>query len=143
MHLSGDAERQMDALREAHHAQVFRLLAQDLTGALTVERLADHLSDLADLMLQVTLELCWTRLRGRHLRGSGSYRHWARPPRVTNAGQIQSPETLNRGGRRTISSPHEIGVGNILNGFIRSSGSHARFSRRWAARSVSEKIHGI
>ena len=63
---AGDTERQMDALREAHHAQVFRLLAQDLAGALTVERLADHLSDLADVMLQVTLELCWTRLRGRH-----------------------------------------------------------------------------
>src|SRR5437899_11434212 len=57
----------MDSLREAHHAQVFRLLAQDLAGALTVERLADHLSDLADVMLQITLELCWTRLRGRHL----------------------------------------------------------------------------
>jgi glutamate-ammonia-ligase adenylyltransferase len=67
MDLAGDTERQMDALREAHHAQVFRLLAQDLTGALTVERLADHLSDLADIMLQVALELCWTQLRGRHL----------------------------------------------------------------------------
>ncbi|HET7765356.1 MAG TPA: bifunctional [glutamate--ammonia ligase]-adenylyl-L-tyrosine phosphorylase/[glutamate--ammonia-ligase] adenylyltransferase [Burkholderiales bacterium] len=62
----GDEERQMDWLREAHHAQVFRLLAQDLSGLLTVEQLADHLSDLADAMLQVTLELCWTQLRGRH-----------------------------------------------------------------------------
>jgi glutamate-ammonia-ligase adenylyltransferase len=66
MGLAGDAERQMDMLREAHHAQVFRLLAQDLTGALTVERLADHLSDLADVMLQVSLELCWTQLGARH-----------------------------------------------------------------------------
>jgi glutamate-ammonia-ligase adenylyltransferase len=62
----GDEERQMDWLREAHHAQVFRLLAQDLSGALGVERLADDLSDLADLVLQVTLELCWTQLPGRH-----------------------------------------------------------------------------
>ncbi len=62
----GDEERQMDWLREAHHAQVFRLLAQDLSGALGVERLADDLSDLADVMLQVTLELCWTLLRVRH-----------------------------------------------------------------------------
>ena len=65
--LSGDAERQMDALREAHHTQVFRLLAQDLSGVLTVERLADHLSDLADVMLQITLELCWTHLHRRHV----------------------------------------------------------------------------
>jgi glutamate-ammonia-ligase adenylyltransferase len=62
----GDEERQMDWLREAHHGQVFRLLAQDLSGLLSVERLADHLSDLADAMLQVTLELCWAQLRGRH-----------------------------------------------------------------------------
>jgi glutamate-ammonia-ligase adenylyltransferase len=61
-----DAERQMDVLREAHHAQVFRLLAQDLAGQLTVEVLADHLSALADLMLTVTLELCWAQLRTRH-----------------------------------------------------------------------------
>jgi glutamate-ammonia-ligase adenylyltransferase len=62
----GDEERQLDWLREAHHAQVFRLLAQDLSGLLTVEQLADHLSDLADAMLQATLELCWAQLRGRH-----------------------------------------------------------------------------
>jgi len=65
--LAGDTERQMDALREAHHAQVFRLLAQDLSGALTVERLADHLSELADVMLQVVLEVCWTHLSRRHV----------------------------------------------------------------------------
>jgi glutamate-ammonia-ligase adenylyltransferase len=61
-----DPERQMDLLREAHHAQSFRLLVQDLSGRLTVERLADHLSDLADCVLQVVLELCWTHLRTRH-----------------------------------------------------------------------------
>jgi glutamate-ammonia-ligase adenylyltransferase len=63
---AGDIERQMDALREAHHAQVFRLLALDLAGALSVERLADHLSDLADAVLQATLECVWSQLPGRH-----------------------------------------------------------------------------
>jgi len=66
MAFAGDPERQMDLLREAHHAQSFRLLVQDLAGHLTVERLADHLSDLADCVLQVILELCWTQLRTRH-----------------------------------------------------------------------------
>jgi glutamate-ammonia-ligase adenylyltransferase len=33
---------------------------------LTVEQLADHLSDLADALLQATLELCWAQLRARH-----------------------------------------------------------------------------
>src|SRR2546427_6373210 len=62
----GDEERQMDWLREAHHAQVFRLLAQDLSGVLGVERLADDLSHLARGMLQVTVGLGWAQLRGRH-----------------------------------------------------------------------------
>jgi glutamate-ammonia-ligase adenylyltransferase len=63
----GDVERQMDLMREAHHAQVFRLLTQDLAGLLTVERLADHLSLAADLVLQATLETCWKLVRTRHI----------------------------------------------------------------------------
>ena len=62
-----DTERCMNLLREMHQAQVFRLLAQDLAGLLTVERLADHLSALADLILEVTLELVWKDVRGKHL----------------------------------------------------------------------------
>ncbi|MFN7642149.1 MAG: bifunctional [glutamate--ammonia ligase]-adenylyl-L-tyrosine phosphorylase/[glutamate--ammonia-ligase] adenylyltransferase [Burkholderiales bacterium] len=61
-----DFERRMDVLREAHHAQVFRLLAQDLAGRLTVERLSDHLSELADRVLAIVLDLGWAQVRGRH-----------------------------------------------------------------------------
>ncbi|MEO8487430.1 MAG: bifunctional [glutamate--ammonia ligase]-adenylyl-L-tyrosine phosphorylase/[glutamate--ammonia-ligase] adenylyltransferase, partial [Betaproteobacteria bacterium] len=60
----GDQEREMDALRHFQHAQTFRLLAQDLAGALTVERLADHLSALADVVLDATLTACWAHLAG-------------------------------------------------------------------------------
>jgi len=63
---AGDTEREMDVLREEHHAQVFRLLAQDIAGLQTVERLADHLTQLADIVVQTTLDLCWGRLRERH-----------------------------------------------------------------------------
>ena len=63
---AGDEERQMNVLREQHQAQVFRLLAQDLAGLLTVEKLADHLSELADRVLGVALELAWSQLRTRH-----------------------------------------------------------------------------
>jgi len=63
---SGDTERRMNILREAHQAQVFRLLAQDLAGLLTVERLADHLSALADLVLEICIEEVWRDLRGRY-----------------------------------------------------------------------------
>jgi glutamate-ammonia-ligase adenylyltransferase len=61
-----DVERRMNLVREMHQAQVFRLLAQDLSGLLTVERLADHLSALADLTLGISLEEVWRDLRTRH-----------------------------------------------------------------------------
>ncbi len=61
-----DMERQMDLMREQHHAQSFRLLTQDVSGLLTVEKLADHLSALADIMLDLTLPLCWRKIKIRH-----------------------------------------------------------------------------
>ena len=64
--LEPDMEQQMDVMREAHHAQVFRLLTQDLAELLTVEKLADHLSELADIMLDLTIRLSWRKLRQRH-----------------------------------------------------------------------------
>ncbi|MCB1960327.1 MAG: bifunctional [glutamate--ammonia ligase]-adenylyl-L-tyrosine phosphorylase/[glutamate--ammonia-ligase] adenylyltransferase [Rhodocyclaceae bacterium] len=61
-----DTERQLDLMREQHHTQSFRLLTQDLAGALTLEQLADHLSALADIMLDLTIPRCWNKLRKRH-----------------------------------------------------------------------------
>lgn len=61
-----DMEQQMDTMREQHHAQVFRLLTQDIAGKLTVERLADHLSALADLILEISLPLAWRKIKNRH-----------------------------------------------------------------------------
>ncbi len=63
---AGDAEREMDILREAHHAQVFRVLAQDLAGLQTLERISDHLSELADIIVQKALQLVWPKIRQRH-----------------------------------------------------------------------------
>ncbi len=62
----GDTERQMDLLREMHHAQLFRLLAQDLEGKLSMERLADHLSALADILVAATMQAAWRTLPNRH-----------------------------------------------------------------------------
>jgi len=61
-----DDERRMDHLREAHHAQVFRLLVQDLEGHLSLERLSDHLSELADQVLGLVIECAWSSLKSRH-----------------------------------------------------------------------------
>jgi glutamate-ammonia-ligase adenylyltransferase len=63
---AGDTERRMNLLRDMHQAQVFRLLAQDLAGLLTVERLADHLSALADRVLELVIECAWGELARRH-----------------------------------------------------------------------------
>ncbi len=63
---AGDTEREMDILREMHHAQVFRLLAQDLAGLQTIEHLSDHLTELADSIVQITLPLVWSKIRNRH-----------------------------------------------------------------------------
>ena len=61
-----DEERLMDTLRDAHHAEVFRTLARDVEGELTVEQVADELSALADTMLDVTMRWAWAHLRQRH-----------------------------------------------------------------------------
>jgi len=63
---AGDTERQLDILRETHHAQLFRLLALDLAGELSVERLADHLSALADLIVAETVQRAWRTIASRH-----------------------------------------------------------------------------
>ncbi|MCF8150402.1 MAG: bifunctional [glutamate--ammonia ligase]-adenylyl-L-tyrosine phosphorylase/[glutamate--ammonia-ligase] adenylyltransferase [Burkholderiaceae bacterium] len=65
--LEPDTEQQMDVLREAHHAQSFRLLTQDIAGLLTVEALADHLSALADALLDAAIEWAWTKVIKRHV----------------------------------------------------------------------------
>jgi glutamate-ammonia-ligase adenylyltransferase len=65
--LEPDTERQMDLLRETHHAQVFRLLTQDVAQLLTVERLADHLSELADILLAAAIERAWKKMLKRHV----------------------------------------------------------------------------
>lgn len=62
----GNVERQMDLLRNFKHAQTFRLLALDLAGAITLERLSDHLSDLATRILHHVVAIAWRHVRTRH-----------------------------------------------------------------------------
>ena len=62
-----DTEEQMDLMRNAHHAQLLRLLAQDVAGLLQLEKLSDHLSALADIMLDLALTCAWRKLPKRHL----------------------------------------------------------------------------
>jgi glutamate-ammonia-ligase adenylyltransferase len=63
---SPDVELQMDLVREAHHAQVFRLMVQDLEGRHSTERISDFLSELADRVLGLVIDLVWSQLRQRY-----------------------------------------------------------------------------
>ena len=62
----GDTERQLDVLRLTQQEQTFHLLAMDLQSLLPLEKLSDHLSDLADLLLRQVLRLSWVAARKRH-----------------------------------------------------------------------------
>lgn len=61
-----DDEALLNLLRRAHHAEVFRTLARDVEGKLTVEQVADDLSSLAEAVLRVTTRWCWDRLKTKH-----------------------------------------------------------------------------
>ncbi|MBI3480239.1 MAG: bifunctional [glutamate--ammonia ligase]-adenylyl-L-tyrosine phosphorylase/[glutamate--ammonia-ligase] adenylyltransferase [Nitrosomonadales bacterium] len=61
-----DPERQLDILHHVQQEQTFQLLAMDLQGLLPLEKLSDHLSDLANLLLRQVLRLSWATSRKRH-----------------------------------------------------------------------------
>ncbi|MDP1968449.1 MAG: bifunctional [glutamate--ammonia ligase]-adenylyl-L-tyrosine phosphorylase/[glutamate--ammonia-ligase] adenylyltransferase, partial [Burkholderiaceae bacterium] len=68
LHRTGedDEETLLNLLRRAHHAEVFRTLARDVEGRLSVEQVADDLSAMADTVLRVTARWCWQRLKNAH-----------------------------------------------------------------------------
>ncbi|MDB5867996.1 MAG: (Glutamate--ammonia-ligase) adenylyltransferase [Polaromonas sp.] len=61
-----DEETCLNLLRRAHHVEVFRTLARDVEGVLTVEQVADDLSALAEAILRITTDWCWRYLKNRH-----------------------------------------------------------------------------
>ena len=62
-----DEENLLNLLRRAHHAELFRTLARDVEGVLSIEQVADDLSALADAVLRVAMRWCWSRFKARHL----------------------------------------------------------------------------
>jgi glutamate-ammonia-ligase adenylyltransferase len=65
--VEGDVEREMDVFRHFKHANIFRFAAQDINGELSPEKLSDYLSELADLVMSVSLEIIWSTIRDKHL----------------------------------------------------------------------------
>jgi len=62
----GDEELAMDTLRQFKHAQFLRVAAADLVGALPLMKVSDHLSWIAEVVLDRTLGLAWHHLVGKH-----------------------------------------------------------------------------
>lgn len=58
-----DIEQQMNIMRDYQKQIRFQLFAQDLGQKLSVEKLADELSALADMFLQLSIPIVWEQLR--------------------------------------------------------------------------------
>jgi glutamate-ammonia-ligase adenylyltransferase len=61
-----DLEQQMELLRHFRQRQTLRVAAADVTGALPLMKVGDHLTYLAEVILKKALELSWQHLTCRH-----------------------------------------------------------------------------
>jgi glutamate-ammonia-ligase adenylyltransferase len=61
-----DQELAMDNLRQFKHANVLRVAAADIVGALPLMKVSDHLTWIAETVLDEALEQAWQHLTTRH-----------------------------------------------------------------------------
>ncbi|MGW8248554.1 MAG: bifunctional [glutamate--ammonia ligase]-adenylyl-L-tyrosine phosphorylase/[glutamate--ammonia-ligase] adenylyltransferase, partial [Acidiferrobacterales bacterium] len=61
-----DLEAQMSTLREFHHAQVLRVAAAELGPGLEPEEIGSRLSDIAEVILQASLDIASATMVSRH-----------------------------------------------------------------------------
>ncbi|MBI3561231.1 MAG: bifunctional [glutamate--ammonia ligase]-adenylyl-L-tyrosine phosphorylase/[glutamate--ammonia-ligase] adenylyltransferase [Gammaproteobacteria bacterium] len=63
---AAEEEQQLDALRQFKHAQVLRVAAADIAGALPLMKVSDHLTWIAEAVLTHSLVLAWDGLVQKH-----------------------------------------------------------------------------
>ena len=61
-----DLERQMDALRQAKQALQLKIAAADISGALELMKVSDHLSYLAQAVIAEVVVMAWQQLAQKH-----------------------------------------------------------------------------
>ena len=61
-----EPERQVESLRHFQRAAVFRVAVADLTGRLPVMRVSDHLTDIAELILERVLQLSLQQISAQY-----------------------------------------------------------------------------
>jgi len=81
-----DPERQVEALRHFQRAAIFRIAVADLSGRLSVMKVSDRLTDVAELIVERAMQLGWQQMSaqfGTPLCGAGAER---RPVRICAVG---------------------------------------------------------
>ena len=63
---AGDLEYQMEALCVFQQVNTLKVAAADITEVLPLMKVSDHLSDLAEVILDHVIDLCWRHLTRRH-----------------------------------------------------------------------------
>ena len=63
---AGDTEQEMDTLRLYAQTNTLRVAAADIVGVLPLMKVSDHLSDLAEVILEGCLRLAWRDVAGRY-----------------------------------------------------------------------------
>ena len=58
----GDIEQQMHIMRSLKNVTVFKLAALEVIGGISIERISDCLTELADLLLEQTLQSAWDQM---------------------------------------------------------------------------------
>ncbi|NNK02451.1 MAG: bifunctional [glutamate--ammonia ligase]-adenylyl-L-tyrosine phosphorylase/[glutamate--ammonia-ligase] adenylyltransferase, partial [Desulfatitalea sp.] len=61
-----DLEYQMEALRVYKQVNVLRVAASDMTSVLPLMKVSDHLSDIAEVILDQVVHLCFDQLAAKH-----------------------------------------------------------------------------
>jgi glutamate-ammonia-ligase adenylyltransferase len=63
---SEDEEGQLETLRQFQRSAVFLVAVADLSGTLPLMKVSDRLTDIAEVVLQVCIDLAWTKMVSRH-----------------------------------------------------------------------------
>jgi glutamate-ammonia-ligase adenylyltransferase len=61
-----DLEQQMEMLRVFKQGKILRVAASDITDVLPLMRVSDYLSDIAEILLETVVGLCWEHLVAKH-----------------------------------------------------------------------------
>ncbi|WP_156812102.1 bifunctional [glutamate--ammonia ligase]-adenylyl-L-tyrosine phosphorylase/[glutamate--ammonia-ligase] adenylyltransferase [Idiomarina xiamenensis] len=61
-----DLEVQMDVLRQAKQALQLKIAAADISGAVPLMKVSDHLSALAEAVIALVVQLAWQQLQQKH-----------------------------------------------------------------------------